>query len=244
MCLICAVMITCASLIFCRFAYSQTVTLKWPKQPASHPSPQANPQPRSTNNQQSSALDRRPLAGSIVAGTYTNNFFDFSVEFPQNWVVIFVNQGPQESPKAVAYALLLVGSRDKQMHGTRWVTIIAARPFGSNLSAASAQKLVENQADAFNLIDSMGLGRGLQPIGKPTEVLLGGRHMTRLHLAAEVKVQGITHETQGSQLALAERGYLLMFISSDPVGRESDAGSAMKALDSLRFSGEPHTSRR
>lgn len=151
MCLIYAVMIACASLMFCRFAYSQTVTLKWPKQPASHPSPPASPQAASTNNQQSSALDRRPLAGSIVARTYTNNFFDFSVEFPENWVVIFVNQGPQENTKAVAYALLLVGSRDKRMHGVRWITIIASRPLGSILTAESARKLVENEANGDSL---------------------------------------------------------------------------------------------
>ena len=68
--------------------------------------------------------------------------------------------------------------------------------------------------------------------------------MTRLHLATEVNVQGITYETRWSQLAIADRGYLLMFISSDPVGRESDAGSAMKALDSLHFLGDGHISRR
>src|SRR5579863_8614644 len=133
------VMVACASLMFCRITYSQNVTLKWPQKPASEPGPQASAQAKSKNNQQSSAPDRRPLAGSIVGRTYTNNFFDFSVEFPENWVVIFVNQGPQESTKAVAYALLLVGSRDKRMHGTRWITIIAASPHGSSLSATSAE---------------------------------------------------------------------------------------------------------
>lgn len=232
------VIVACVLLMLCRNAHSQNVTVKWPKQPVSQPAAQASPQPKTKNSQKSGVVDRRPLIGSIVGRTYTNKFFHFSIEFPEGWIAIWINEGPKEGPKGVAYALLLVASPDKRMNGTRWINIAAVRPRDSGLSAQSAQRALENEANGLNSVTSMGLGRGFRPIGKPSEVLLGGRRMTRLHVATEVDVRGVSYDTRGWQLALVERGYLLMFISSDPVGRESDASSAVKALDSLRFSAE------
>jgi hypothetical protein len=103
---------------------------------------------------------------------------------------------------------------------------------------------MEKGANDIDLVTSMGLGKGFRPIEKPSEVRIGGRRMTRLHLAAEVNVRGSDHETRWSQLALVERGCMLMIISSDPINRESDAESAMRARDSLRFFGEVRASGR
>ena len=223
--------------MFCRTARSQNVTLKWPQQPASQPKPQAKP-----NSQQSSALiDRRPLAGSIVGHTYTNKFFDFSIAFPEEWVVVFVNQGPQSDKKGVVYFLLLVGGLDKRTNGTRWITIAAARPPGSSMSKKTAENAVEGVANSLNLMASMGLDKGFRLIGKRTEMLLGGTRMSRLQFDAEVESQGSSYDTRVSQFALVEHGYMLFFLSSDPVNHESDPESATKALDSLHF-GKSHTS--
>jgi hypothetical protein len=242
--LVSAMVFICASIVLCRITYSQNLILNGGKQPASQPNGQVSPPAKSRDTKQSSdLLDRRPLDGSIVGRKYTNKFFDFSIEFPENWIVILVNQGPKEGPKGVSYALLAVGSRDKQMDGNRWIVIAATRPRGSTLTAPSARSLVEKEAYDIDLITSMGLGKGFQPMGKPSEVSLGGRRMTRVHFAAEVNVGGNNYQTRWSQLAVVERGCLLMFISSDPLNRESDAGSAVRALDSLRFFSEGHASR-
>src|SRR4051812_9467658 len=235
--------VACASLL-CRITYSQDIRLKGDKT-ATQPSAQTSPPAKSKDHEQSSHLpDRRPLDGSIVGRKYTNKFFHFSIEFPENWIVILVNQGPSEGPKGVAYVLLSVGSRDKQMHGNRWIVIAATRPRNSSLSAMSVRSLMEKEANDIDLVTSMGLDKGFRPIEKPSEVRLGGRRMTRLHFATEVNVGGSNYETRWSQLALVERGCLLMVISSDPVNRESDAGSAVRALDSLRFFGELRASGR
>ncbi len=242
--LVFAIVVACASLVICRITYSQAIRLKGDKT-AAQPSAQASPSAKSKDIEQPThLLDRRPFDGSIVGRKYTNKFFNFSIEFPENWIVILVNQDPKESPKGVAYALLAVGSRDKQMHGNRWIVIAATRPHDSSLSATSVRSLIEKEANDIDLVRSMGLGKGFRPIEKPSEVLLGGRRMTRLHLAAESNAGGSDYETRWSQLALVERGYLLMLISSDPVNRESDAESAVRALDSLRFFGEVRASRR
>jgi YD repeat-containing protein len=185
-------------------------------------------------------IDRRPIDGSMVGRTYTNKFFDFSIKLPENWIVLAADQVAGQNTKAVAYALLAAGSRDKQMHGTRWIVVAASRPRGSTLSQKSALNLAEQEASGLNFMTSMGLAKGFQPIGKPSEVLLGGTRMARLHLAAEVDVGDASYDTRISQLTLVERGYLLMFISSDSLGGESDAESAAKALNSLRFYGQPH----
>lgn len=220
--LISVILVASASLMPCRITASQR-----------------SAQPKSTDNKQSSELlDRQPLDGSIVGRRYTNKFFNFSIEFPENWIVMFVNQGPQVGAKGVAYALLFVGSRDKQMHGNRWIVIEATRPRDSSLSATSARSLVKKEGYDIDLITSMGLGEDFRPIGKLAEVRLGGRRITRQHFATQVNVGGSNYETRWSQLALVERGCLLMVISSDPVNREFEAGSAVRALNSLRFSGE------
>lgn len=123
------------------------------------------PPENSGNNQKSSALvDQRPLAGSIVGHTYTNKFFDFSIDFPENWAVVLVDEAAKQDTRATAYALLAVGSRDKQMNGTRSITIFAARPRGSGLSATAAQNLAQNETNGLNLLAPMGLGRACGPL--------------------------------------------------------------------------------
>jgi hypothetical protein len=95
-------------------------------------------------------VDRRPLTGSIVGRSYKNKFFDFSIEFPENWAVVLVNQGPQENTKGIACILLTVGSRDKRMNGTRWSNsashLCDVRDAHSSRSARSTSETLEKLA--------------------------------------------------------------------------------------------------
>jgi len=238
-----AMVAACAFLMLCRVIYSQDIRLKGDKT-ATQPSAEASPPAKLGDNEQSShLLDRRPIDGSIVGRKYTNKFFDFSIEFPENWIVLSVSQGPREAKGSC----LCSSGGGKPRQANAWESVDShrgTRPHNSSLSAPSVQSLMEKGANDIDLVTSMGLGKGFRPIEKPSEVRIGGRRMTRLHLAAEVNLRGSDYETRWSQLALVERGCMLMIISSDPINRESDAESAMRARDSLRFFGEVRASGR
>ena len=93
--------------------------------------------------------DRRPADGMISGHTYTSNFFHLSLAFPEGWRVIGKGAGPQvDATGATSYVLLLVGSADQQMHGTRWITISAGRaPTGSR--ALSSEDYAKYAASVF-----------------------------------------------------------------------------------------------
>jgi YD repeat-containing protein len=185
-------------------------------------------------------VDPRPFAGSVVGHTYTNKFFDFSLDFPNDWLVLAADQFTKQDKRGTAYVLLAVASRDKRMQGTRWIIVGAARPLTSSLDKTSAQTLTENEAYGFNLIRNMGLAKELRTVSKPGEVFWGGRRMARFHFGAEFDVHGGKYDAGVSQLALVDHGYLLMFIASDPAGLESDPTSAVNTLSSLQFLAQRH----
>lgn len=173
-----------------------------------------------------------PVDGSISGSTYTNNFFHLSLSFPEGWKVIVTDAGPQVGANGVtAYVLLMVGSADRQMHGTRWITIAAGRP-PSGRRALSAEDYAKYAASAFK---QFGGGDSIHLTGEPKKVRLGKRDIARFDVTAPVTIQGIKYEMQMTNSWTVERGYLLIFMSSDPAGYSSDDGSAAKALNSLNF---------
>ena len=61
---------------------------------------------------------QEPTNGSINGNVYTNNFFQFTVQFPAGWRVVPMESHPQVNAKGMlSYGLLLVGSLDGQGHG-------------------------------------------------------------------------------------------------------------------------------
>jgi hypothetical protein len=60
----------------------------------------------------------------------------------------------------------------------------------------------------------------------------GGIPMARLDLIGQVSTQGKDYDAVSSQLAIIERGYLVVFLFTDPKGQEFDGGAARKAMDS------------
>jgi hypothetical protein len=184
---------------------------------------------------------KQPTDGSINGAVYTNNFFQFTVQFPAGWRVLSRDSGPQANDKATSYVLLLVGSPDSQMHGNRWIMIAAAHPPASSPPFSfTADNVAKREADAIKAEIAMApdLGKLLRPAGEPFEIAIAGKHLARLDLAGQVNIQGKDYDVVSSQLAIIERGYLVLFNFTDPEGQESDREAARKAMDSLNFFGK------
>lgn len=183
----------------------------------------------------------QPTDGSINGGVYTNNFFQFSVQFPTGWKVLSGGSGPQVKAEAIAYVLLIVGSPDSQMHGMRWIAISAAqRPAPSAPLSVTAEDVAKREADALKAVTAMdpSMGNKFGLAGEPSEISIAGKRMARLDITGQVNAQGKDYDFVASQLAIIERGYLVLFYFSDPKGQESDREAARKAMDSLHFFGK------
>jgi hypothetical protein len=183
---------------------------------------------------------KQPTDGSINGGVYTNNFFQFTVQFPAGWIVLSTGSGPQANAKATSYVLLLVGSPDSQMHGTRWIAISAARPLASSPPfGVTAEDVAKREADALKAEIAMApnLGKKFRPAGEPFEISIARKHLARLDLIGQVNTQGKDYDAVSSQLFIIERGYLVLFNFTDPEGQESDREASRKAMDSLNFFG-------
>jgi hypothetical protein len=184
---------------------------------------------------------KQPSDGSINGGVYTNNFFQFTIQFPAGWKVLSKGDGPQANAKAIGYVLLLVGSPDRQMHGTRWIAIGATQPSASSAPlSGTAGDIFKREADALKAATAMApsMGNKFRLTGEPSEISIAGKRMARLDTAGQVDVQGKDYDYVGAQLAIIDRGFLVLFCFSDPKGQESDHEAARKAMDSLHFFGK------
>jgi hypothetical protein len=182
----------------------------------------------------------QPTNGSISGNAYTNNFFEFTLQFPVGWKALPSDSSPQVSAKAISYVLLLVGSTDSRMHGSRWITIAASRPPGPGAFSFTAQDVAKRAADALKAEASRDprASKIFGLAGEPSDISIGGKRLARLDTTGQVNVQGKAFEIAMSQLTIMERGYLVVFLFTDPKGHESDREAARKAMDSLHFFGK------
>jgi hypothetical protein len=185
--------------------------------------------------------NKQPSNGSINGGVYTNNFFQFTVQYPADWKVLSKGDGPQASSKAIGYVLLMVGSPDRQVHGTRWIAISATQPSASSTPlSGSPDDILKREADALKAATAMApsIGNKYRLEGEPSEISIAGKRMARLDTAGQADAQGKDYDYVTAQLAIIERGYLVLFLFTDPKGQESDPEAARKAMDSLHFFGK------
>jgi hypothetical protein len=155
--------------------------------------------------------------------------------------VLSKGYGPQENAKAIGYVLLIVGSPDSQLHGTRWIAISATqRPASSVPLSGTADDLLKREADALKAATAMApsIGNKFRLTGEPSEISIAGKRMARLDTAGQVDVHGKDYDYVTAQLAIIDLGYLVLFLFSDPKGQESDLEAARKAIDSLHFFGK------
>jgi tetratricopeptide (TPR) repeat protein len=181
----------------------------------------------------------QPNDGSIEGNTYANSFFQFSLPFPDGWRVLSRDSDPEAKDGATVYVLLMAGSLDRQRHGARWITIVAARP-ASHSGSMTAEDYLRRQAYAIKLGSPIAFLMGETPIRaeKPTEISIDGRRLARLDLTTQLNVQGNNYSARVSELAIIERGYLVMFVFSDPSGSESNHEAAAQTINSLHFFGQ------
>jgi hypothetical protein len=106
--------------------------------------------------------------------------------------------------------------------------------------SVTADDVATRQADVIKAVRAMApdLGKKFRTVGEPSEISVAGKRMVRLDLIAQVNVQGKDYDAVSSQLAIIERGYLVLFYFTDPKGQESDCEAARKAMDSLVFFGK------
>lgn len=186
---------------------------------------------------------KQPIDGSINGGVYTNNLFQFTVQFPADWKVLSKGDGPQANAKAIGYILLMVGSPDSKMHGARWIAISATqRPASSAPLSGSPDDVLKREAGALKAATAMApsIGNKFRLTGEPPEISIAGKRMARLDTAGQADVQGKDYDYATAQLAIIDRGYLVLFLFSDPEGQESDREAARKAMGSLHFFGKPN----
>jgi hypothetical protein len=150
-----------------------------------------------------------------------------------------MDNDPQVSANTTSCVLLIVESPDSQMHGTRWITIAASRPSSAPLNV-NANDVAKRQADALMAVAAMdpNLGKEFRLAGGPSEISIAGKRMARLDVTGQVNVQGKACDLVSSQLAIIERGYLVMFVFTDPKEQESDREAAREAMDSMYFFGK------
>jgi hypothetical protein len=185
--------------------------------------------------------NKQPTDGSINGGVYTNNFFQFTIQFPVGWKVLSMGYGPQANAKAIGDVLLIVGSPDSQMHGTRWIAIGATQPSASSAPlSGTAGDVFKREAEALKAATAVApsIGNKFRLTGEPSEISIAGKRMARLDTAGQVDAQGKDYDYVAAQLAMIDRGYLVLFYFSDPKGQESDREAARKAMDSLHFFGK------
>jgi hypothetical protein len=237
--------------LFCSVLQAQNLALSLPEVPGS---PVAMQSVASQSNSVVASKPSAPATGVptdhiVKDGGYTNNFFRFSIQFPEAWKILGTGTPLTQTGNggvvaggiapvaggniASGYVLFWAGTVD-QTKGQHWVVICAVKPTSSARNA-TPEKYLKAEADALKLGSAEYLKKGQTPplvAGEPTEFRIAGRRMSRLDETGEVNGKAASLVT----LAIDERGYLILFMFSDPVGDESNYQAA-KAISSLRFIG-------
>ena len=236
-------------MLFCSVSQAQNLAQSLTEAPGSRPGMQsATSQPNSvTTSRPSAPITGVPTDHVVKDGTYSNNFFQFSIQFPQAWKILRTgaplaqtgNGGitggiatPPASSIETGYVLFWAGTVDKQTQGPRWVYILAVKPSSSGRNV-TAEKYLKTEAEVVKAGSAEYLKKGQTPprtAGEPTEFRISGRRMFRLDETAQVN----NRATSVVWLAIDEHGYLILFMFADPSGDESNYQAA-KTIGSLRF---------
>lgn len=138
---------------------------------------------------------------------------------------------PQRDSVDEGYFLFWVGTANKQTEAPSWILIYAFKPAASAPNA-TPDNFLKVQAEAIKRVSADYLKKGQPPpvtAGEPSEFTISGRQLARLDQTAEVNGK----HTAVVTLVMAERGYLVSFMFSDPIQDESNP--AAKEINSLRF---------
>ena len=202
--------------------------------------------PSAADSGPKSADGQRPDDGSVDRNTYTNRFFQFSIQFPENWIVMGADaqrnvaklggemlaggdqtlRDAQQAGAAHAYQLLYVtaGKSGAQNYSTRSIQISA---FDSTImpDVTSCEDFLKSSAKLFQRLQTP-----LQATGPPVEMSVGGRRLWRMDLTIRVN----DSLNRASEIVTIEKGYLLLFVLSSP--DQTGLDELLQNMSSLRFS--------
>lgn len=206
--------------------------------------------PLAAANGPKSADGQRPDDGSVDRNTYTNRFFHFSLQFPEDWIVMGADAqrnvaklggemiaggdqtliDAQQAGAAHAYQLLFVtaGKSEAQNYSTRSIQITA---LDSTITPdiTSGEDFLKSSTKLFQRLQTP-----LQATGPPTEMSEGGRRLWRMDLTTRVN----DSLNRGVEIVTIEKGYLLLFVLSSP--DQPGLDELLKNMNSLHFSKDPN----
>jgi hypothetical protein len=206
---------------------------------------------KSATAKPSTPASELPTDGIVKDGVYTNRFFLFSIQFPQAWKVLNAGVPMTQGRKAggmapgpvpagnlveAGYSLLMAGTVNNQTQSAHGVTINAFK-VASSAPNLTPDKFLKAEAAASKAELAEYQKKGETPpvaVGEPTEVQVSGRRLTRLDETWTSGRTGFNKPHRLVKMMMADRGYLIMFMFTDPAGDES-SHEAAKAMESLRF---------
>lgn len=189
---------------------------------------------------------QRPDDGSVHGNVYANRFFQFSLKFPEDWVVMgedaqrnaaklggemLAGSDPtlrdaQQAAAAHSYQLLFItpGKSGARTLSTRSIQITALDTTVAP-EVASGEDFLKTRAKFFQRLQTP-----LQATGPPVVMSVGGRRLWRMDLTFQVD-SGL-HWV--SEIVTIEKGYLLLFVLSSP--DRAGLEGLLQTMNSLHFS--------
>lgn len=202
--------------------------------------------PAASDKAPGTSAARRPDDGAVDRNIYTNRFFGFSFQFPENWSVLSADdaraaaklggglisggdatlEDAQRAGAAHAYPLLFVTPPRGQGISSRSIQIQA---LDSQITPeiASAKDFLESSAKLYRRLHTP-----LQPVGSAIEVSIDGRKLWRLDLI--MQVDNSAHYL--SEIVTIQNGFLLLFALSSP--DQSGLDELLQCMNSLHFFGD------
>jgi len=196
------------------------------------------------NGPQSSSNGRNPDDGSVARNIYTNRFFGFSLQFPEDWVVMGADAqrnlaklggemlaggdqtltDAQQAGAAHAYQLLFVmAGHSSQNLNTRSIQI-SALDLAVAPGITSSEDYLKSSAKVLQRLQSP-----LQASGAPMEISMDGNMLWRMDLTTRIN-EGFSY---GSEIVTIQKGYLLLFTLASP--DQAGLESLLQDMESLRF---------
>jgi tetratricopeptide (TPR) repeat protein len=185
-----------------------------------------------------------PDNGVVDRNIYTNRFFGFSFQFPENWTPLTVEaaraaaklgagmlsggdptfEDAQQAGAAHAYPLLFVVPPKDQGISSRGIQIQALDSQITGPDIASGKEFLESAARLYRRMHTP-----LQPTGPPTEVSTDDRKLWRLDMT--MNVDNNLHYF--SEIVTIQDGFLLLFTFTSP--DQTGLDDLLRCMNSLHF---------
>lgn len=199
--------------------------------------------PSAANQSPGPSTGQRPDDGSVDRNIYTNRFFGFSFQFPENWTPLSADdarvtarlgaglisggdqtlEDVQRAGAAHTYPLLFVTPDRSQGITSRSIQIQA---LDSRIAPeiASAKDFLEGSARILGRLHSP-----IQPTGSPMPISIEGKQLWRLDLA--IPIDNNIH--YASEIVAIRDGFILLFVLSSPDKQGLD--DLAQCMNSLHF---------